>query len=67
MTWHPIDTAPKDGSFVIGRVRGKWTSQWVMWWVHNLDGGWCINDGPMVPEQPTHWAKLEEGDYALQD
>lgn len=58
--WQPIETAPKDGSEILG-----WSSisgeAYVMWWeaIHS-DWVWCINDLEDMFCDPTHWMPLPE-------
>lgn len=51
MKWQPIETAPKDGVFIISD--GEKAS--VGWWYGQLLTGWLPAD-----HKPTHWMPLPE-------
>lgn len=48
--WQPIETAPKDGSMVLGWYKG-WNNPIVIWWYTGA-GRWN------TAMQPTHWMPL---------
>ena len=62
MTWQPIETAPKDGSWikVLGQNGKEDLAQWYDYRgipFMNLDGEWNSKNG----EGPfTHWMDIEE-------
>jgi hypothetical protein len=60
MDWQPIETAPKDGSFVLAYNAGSMFQDMVeetMWIVQFSGGRWRIAlDGQSA--QPTHWMPL---------
>lgn len=70
MNWHPIETAPKDGTpiIVFGRERGepRWvTAQWGVWNLRgDVDWRWVEGsdreDESIISFEPTHWASLDE-------
>ena len=58
MTWKPIDTAPKDGTCILGYADDETT---VVYWFHvgrnwelSVSGAYC-DDGEWTP---THWMPL---------
>jgi len=56
--WQPIETAPKDGTFILVAVPGEVAIHiMLVWW---LDG-WCLDmtNTPIVGN-PTHWMPLPE-------
>jgi len=56
--WKPIETAPKDGTFILVAVPGEVAIHiMLVWW---LDG-WCLDmtNTPIVGN-PTHWMPLPE-------
>lgn len=65
--WMPIETAPKDGTWVLlrsvgpdsGCVVASWDSDWCDgWWV--CDDGKCAIDLPLRGPDPTHWQPLPQ-------
>ena len=59
MTWHPIETAPKDGTEILvitpfGMAVACWRDDW--WTVDDFKHGPFSLRGPA----PTHWAELPE-------
>lgn len=60
--WQAIETAPKDGTFIIGGRAEKRSK--MMWWETQSGGGgrWLIDDGDFSPAkpQPTHWWPVPE-------
>ncbi|PZQ54167.1 MAG: hypothetical protein DI555_13980 [Novosphingobium pentaromativorans] len=61
MTKQPIETAPKDGGWVLGLVLpdGPTDTNWQPWvQVTWGDDGWCDDDGCGV--EPTAWAPLPD-------
>jgi hypothetical protein len=72
MTWQPIDTAPKNGRWIIvtsthwkirdpaeeaGALIVRWNAD-VDGWCHEFADGWGDEDG--IVNQPTHWMPLPE-------
>ena len=63
MTWQPIDTAPKDGTWVL-----LWTgnecriAMWDEWEDPEcpVTQGWFDDGDGMYIENPTHWMPLPE-------
>ena len=56
--WQPIETAPKDGTFILVAVSGDFALHiMLVWWID----GWCwdMTNTPIVGE-PTHWMPLPE-------
>jgi len=67
--WHPMASAPKDGSRIL--ARGPGSDNWpvgytVICWQHNrwsaCAGGWTVyEDSDLLDAaQPTEWLSLEE-------
>lgn len=60
--WRTIDSAPKDGTYIIGGRAEKRSK--MMWWETQSGGGgrWLIDDGDFSPAkpQPTHWQPVPE-------
>ena len=70
MDWHPIETAPKDGTILIGKIPNenpdlnreiKWAVGWCSlykWeWAGMKKATWLkLNE----EHQPTHWMPLPE-------
>ena len=63
LEWRPIETAPKDGSRLLGKI-GDWTGFQFYWDAHHSE--WALCDAPLTfsPAQygqdPTHWMPLPE-------
>ena len=56
--WQPIETAPKDGTFILVAVTGEVATHiMLVWWFD----GWCLDmtNTPIVGK-PTHWMPLPE-------
>ena len=61
MEWQPIETAPKDGTFVTAAAESKtffrfpypMKQRW-----NEEKGKWEANDGHTYDPQPTHWMPL---------
>jgi hypothetical protein len=65
VTWQPIETAPRDGSPVIGFVessKGPVSGvQYVVWWREGQDGRWCFYEsgrGESYSVYPSLWQPL---------
>lgn len=60
--WHPIETAPKDGSRILAahwdEVGCYWRRFTVFWNAH-FEGGFWQNGG--LKENPTVWRELPDG------
>jgi len=61
--WHPIETAPKDGSSILGYGNfNKMTS--ILWDDHPGDAGWGYSEQGLyygrLDFKPTHWMPLPE-------
>ena len=61
MKWQPIETAPKDGTHILGYDPSLF-GVWVTWWESD---GWFISaesqDGMGYENMPvTHWMQLPE-------
>lgn len=64
MNWHPIETAPKDGTVILG-----WQKEWgdaalTIVWVDSRGGYWglagCSSLDLGDNGQPTHWYSVPE-------
>lgn len=53
MEWQPIETAPRDGTEILGYGRGYF---WIVHWDRQH---WSDYD-PITPPEPTHWMSLPE-------
>lgn len=60
MTWQPIDTAPKDGSEVLVRGRGKVAVvNWLLGgWSLTHTGGWA--EDADLSFDPTEWHPIPD-------
>ena len=66
MDWQPIETAPRDGRYVllwgddIGCVVGSWCDECEVWEAHGgmLAGSVADVCGPTICADVTHWAEL---------
>ena len=54
----PIDTAPRDGTCILGLDRSGWRE---MWWKEDLYEGAFWQDHFDSEPSPTHWAELPAG------
>ena len=55
--WQPIETAPTDGTPILGARQGsKW--QQVLYWDDGCDAGWYSSAGR--EHHPSHWQPLPE-------
>lgn len=61
--WQLIETAPKDGTELIGATQAKWVRAFPHFpyplKVHWSGGRWIANDGRSYDPQPTHWMPYE--------
>ncbi len=58
MTWQTIDTAPKDGTYVLV-YRPNWAEAILVGYSGpNYPGEWQTAEG--IPIRPTHWMPLPE-------
>lgn len=61
MSWQPIDTAPKDGTFVFAATQDKHRTGWVSLqfpypFKQRWNGkAWEADDGRTYEPQPTHF------------
>lgn len=61
MKWHPIDTAPKDGTLLIGFVPNSAIYEVIFirhwpdddFWMHDLG-----NEAFQMDVEPTHWMSI---------
>ena len=67
LSWQPIETAPKDGSFVLltnGYRRQSHPGGWVSigYWTHDLrgDGAGFYHAAGIAKLTPTYWMPLPE-------
>lgn len=59
MSWQPIETAPKDGTVVIGYdPSGAYATRSGFEFMRWLDGQWC--DPETHRMYPTHWMPLPD-------
>ena len=58
--WRPIDTAPKDGTFVLlsGRDLPVWQGSWVGTSGRYAINGWTRFNSLDINWNPTHWMPL---------
>lgn len=52
--WQPIETAPKDGTHILGFDSGE--AQIITW--DNYDNSWMVYPQLMFDVTPTHWQPL---------
>jgi hypothetical protein len=59
LQWQPIETAPKDGTSILGWM-GEMGGAEVIWWSSD-NSGWDRGDyAPGGRPAPTHWAPIPE-------
>ena len=67
--WQPIETAPKDGTYVLGATHyddGKFCGMFVMcfcdgrWQSDGIDWRFTVKDDDKLSDKPTHWMPLPE-------
>lgn len=51
----PIESAPKDGTVILGHDRNGWRE---MWWNEDMYEGDCWRDHADSEPNPTHWLPL---------
>ena len=56
MTWQPIDTAPKDGTPILGFMPSYYRGKGGMSVVLYMDGKWF--DNTAFETNPSHWQPL---------
>ena len=59
MEWQPIDTAPKDGRWLLVTWAGKVNRCEAMQYLPET-GDWMWWDGDCARDAPTHWMPLPE-------
>ena len=60
MSWRPIDTAPRDGGWILTfdpEEPDKWAQCAVMRWAAEIDPGWMDQKGE-IGHTPSHWMPL---------
>lgn len=61
-TWQPIETAPKDGSHILGTWERTWPRTPHLESVYFEGGFWSYSaDGDLLTFPPTHWMPLPKG------
>ena len=55
--WRPIETAPRDGTEVLGAWEFAWTGGWCLEPVIYREGAWIVSWDHDAAE-PTHWMPL---------
>jgi len=62
MNWQPIETAPKDGTFVLlsGHELPVWQGSWVGRVGRYPINGWTRFNSVDIDWSPTHWMPLPE-------
>lgn len=69
MEWQPIESAPKDGTWILTIISGLWAGGTpylpaVVRWEKRYGEGWLSveqednGEGPMHEFMPTHWMPL---------
>jgi len=58
--WQPIETAPKDGVYILALCRANPLSPRRYEFARMGARGWIRQDGRAVPYEPTHWMPLPE-------
>lgn len=62
--WQPIETAPKDGTFVVTATKSNLVRAWDYFpypMKQKWDGsGWIAEDGRPYSPEPTHWMPIPE-------
>ena len=62
MEWQPIETAPKDGSAILGAwqcLNKTWDMDAMFWFEEDGEGAWFDYFGD-YDHSPTHWMPLPE-------
>ncbi len=57
-SWHSMDTAPKDGTEILGWWCGGKTHTIIAW---SSDGWWKDSADDSMVSAPTHWQPLQDG------
>ncbi len=60
--WQPIETAPKDGRYIIiyGGYSGRTVTMARWQEMQRKNSRWQISSGHPVPRDPTHWMPLPQ-------
>lgn len=58
--WMPIETAPKDGSFILVFTQKDFPDFQSIWVAQHEDGIWWVHGRECTPSEPTHWQPLPE-------
>ena len=57
--WRPIETAPRDGTRVLGAWQFAWSGDWCLMVVKWHQGAWVV-PWDFDEVEPTHWAPLPQ-------
>jgi hypothetical protein len=65
MSWQPIETAPKDGSFMLLAAKTCLRPQPLPFtgrWLHGVPGCWVLVNADLAVQRidPSHWMPLPE-------
>ena len=68
--WRPMDTAPKDGTWILVLVNGlPFVANWLKWSANGKEhSAWCLSNHEdlIMPHEPTHWAHITAPDGELE-